>query len=116
MLTRSPTGRVHFDTFFLGFGASLFKRLMAESGIEEVQNPALPYICRFRFFSRLMWPSAGPLLHTDSTAFLTAAQSSFSCITNRTSTLMPGVSASSIQRCKLAALPPQRILRKLSNK
>src|SRR5262245_21570325 len=38
-------------------------------------SPARPYICRLMAFSRLTWPSTGPLLHGPVSAAATAASS-----------------------------------------
>jgi Protein of unknown function DUF262 len=46
-------------------------------------TPALPYIARFSVFSRLIWPSVGPLLQLTVTAFLTAPMSCRSVRANR---------------------------------
>jgi hypothetical protein len=73
-----------YDEFFHGLGRyrslSDWRRVITrreERGCEEGRrsNLAWPYACRFSSFSRLIWPSTGPLLHGCDKAARTAARS-----------------------------------------
>ena len=79
-LTQDEVERCHIAAF--GCLPQLPCRQLVGSGSTRARKsltPALPYIARFSVFSRLMWPSVGPLLQLTVTAFLTASRSVAAC-------------------------------------
>ena len=68
----------------------------------------LPYMARLRVFSRLIWPSAWPLLHFSAIAFLTAARSRLSVRANCCMEGTPDRRASSSHRPSLPGPAPRR--------
>src|SRR5271165_3794044 len=79
-LTQDEVERCHIAAY--GCLPQLRCRQLVGSGSTRARKsltPALPYIARFSVFSRLMWPSVGPLLQLTVTAFLTASRSVAAC-------------------------------------
>ena len=56
---------LQLNRFFRTFGAIQFDPKVSHGRTRALSSskPARPYICRLITFSRLIWPSSGPLLH-----------------------------------------------------